>query len=146
MRLGLRSYKDDNSFGDGRSIAQAAKEENMGSFTLGPLAVNALELSNVGATLASNGRWCEPNPIASVTDKNGREVFIDRPACEQAIDPEIAAALAAGMSHDIVDGTGADAAKRNHWSAPTAAKTGTTESHQSSAFLGFTLGLSLIHI
>ena len=142
VRLGLRSYKDDNSFGDGRSIAQAAKEENMGSFTLGPLAVNALELSNVGATLASNGRWCEPNPIASVTDKNGREVFIDRPACEQAIDPEIAAALAAGMSHDIVDGTGADAAKRNHWSAPTAAKTGTTESHQSSAFLGFTLGMS----
>ena len=142
VRLGLRSYQDENSFGDGRSIAQAAKDENMGSFTLGPLAVNALELSNVGATLASNGRWCEPNPIAEVTDEHGRQVFIDRPACEQAIDPEIAGALAAGMSHDIVEGTGAAAAKANNWSAPTAAKTGTTESHQSSAFLGFTRGMS----
>ena len=50
VRLGLRSYTDENSFGDGRSIAQAAKDENMGAFTLGPLPVNALELSNV-ATL-----------------------------------------------------------------------------------------------
>ena len=142
VRLGLRSYQDPDSFGDGRSIAQAAKEENMGAFTLGPTAVNALELSNVGATLASNGRWCEPNPIANITDDKGQQVFIDRPACEQALDPEIAAALAAGMSKDAVSGTGEDAAKRHGWSSPVAAKTGTTESHQSSAFLGFTLGMS----
>ncbi|UIZ92310.1 transglycosylase domain-containing protein [Corynebacterium sp. CNCTC7651] len=142
VRLGLRSYLNEGSFGDGRSIATAAKEENMGAFTLGPLAVNALELANVGATLASGGRWCEPNPIASVTDKHGQQVYIDRPACEQAIDPEIAAALANGMSQDTIDGTGARAAAANGWTAPIAAKTGTTESHQSSAFLGFSLGMS----
>lgn len=142
VRLGLRSYLEPNSFGDGRSIAQAAKEDNMGSFVLGPTAVNALELSNVGATLASGGRWCEPNPIRSVVDKHGQEVFIERPACEQAIDPEIAAALAQGMSHDVMSGTAKDAAAANNWRAPVAAKTGTTESHQSSAFLGFTRGLS----
>ncbi|WP_175935751.1 transglycosylase domain-containing protein [Corynebacterium sp. Marseille-P4321] len=142
VRLGLRSYLDENSFGDGRSIAQAAKEENMGAFTLGPTAVNPLELSNVGATLVSNGRWCEPNPIKSVTDERGQQVFIDRPACEQAVDPEVAAALAAGMSKDAVDGTGEEAAKRHGWTSPVAAKTGTTESHQSSAFLGFNLGMA----
>lgn len=142
VRLGLRSYQDENSFGDGRSVATAAKDGNMGSFTLGPLAVNALELSNVGATLASGGRWCEPNPIKSVKDKRGQEVYIDRPACEQAIDPEIAAALANGMSQDAVTGTASKSASAYGWTAPVAAKTGTTESHQSSAFLGFTRGMA----
>ena len=142
VRLGLRSYLDEGSFGDGRSIAQAAKDENMGAFTLGPLAVNALELSNVGATLASKGMWCEPNPIRSVTDKDGHEVYIERPACEQAIAPEVAAALSQGMSLDAIEGTAQRAANFNGWRAPVAAKTGTTESHQSSAFLAFTRGVS----
>lgn len=142
VRLGLRSYADENSFGDGRSIAQAAKEENMGAFTLGPLAVNALELSNVGATLASGGRWCEPNPIKEVLDQHGKQVFIDRPACEQAVSPEVAGALSHGMSKDIIDGTASASARNNGWSAQTAAKTGTTESHHSTAFLGFTRGMA----
>ena len=143
VRLGLRSYLDENSFGDGRSIAQAAKDENMGAFTLGPLAVNALELSNVGATLASRGVWCEPNPIRSVTDKHGQEVFIARPACEQAIDPEVAAALSQGMALDAINGTATRAANAHGWTAPVAAKTGTTESHQSAAFLAFTRGAAI---
>ena len=142
VRLGLRSYTEPNTFGDGRSVAQAAKEENMGSFVLGPTAVNPLELSNVGATLAAGGRWCEPNPIKSVVDKHGQEVFIQRPPCEQVIDPDIAGALALGMSHDTIDGTAKDAAAASRWTAPVAAKTGTTESHQSSAFLGFTRGMA----
>ena len=142
VRLGLRSYLDENSFGDGRSVAQAAKDDNMGAFVLGPTAVNALELSNVGASLASNGRWCEPNPVKSVRDKHGQEIYIERPDCEQAIDPEVAGALAQGMSHDTKSGTAKDAAAANGWTAPVAAKTGTTESHQSSAFLGFTNGMA----
>lgn len=142
VRLGLRSYTDEQSFGDGRSIAQAAKDENMGAFTLGPLPVNALELSNVGATLASDGRWCEPNPIKEVLDEHGQQVFIDRPACEQAVSSDVAATLSRGMSEDITDGTAAASARNNGWSAPAAAKTGTTESHQSTAFLGFTRGMA----
>ena len=46
------------------------------------------------------------------------------------------------MSKDVVDGTGSAAAKHNNWTFPAAAKTGTTETHQSSAFLGFTRGMS----
>ncbi|MCT1628961.1 transglycosylase domain-containing protein [Corynebacterium sanguinis] len=142
VRLGLRSYAADGTYDGERSIEQAAAEGNMGSFVLGPLAVNALELSNVGATLASNGRWCEPNPIAKVTDRFGQEVYIDRPACEQAVDKEVAAALAQGMSEDIKSGTAKRAAAAAGWDAPVAAKTGTTESHQSSAFFGFNRALA----
>lgn len=142
VRLGMRSYQDEGTFGDGRSIATAAKEDNMGAFTLGPTPVNALELSNVAATLASEGRWCEPNPVKSVTDKHGQEVYIERPDCEQAVEPDVAAALANGMAQDTTEGTAARSASANGWRVPVAAKTGTTESHQSSAFLGFTRGLA----
>ena len=48
------------------SLADFVKRQNLGSFTLGPIEVNALELSNVAATLASGGMWCPPNPIDKV--------------------------------------------------------------------------------
>lgn len=136
VKLGLRSYTAPGTYGD-TSIADYFKEANLGSFTLGPTAVNAVELSNVGATLASHGRWCEPNPIAQVTDRDGNEVFLDRPDCETVLDPGIADALAQAMSEDAVSGTAERAANAYGWNSPVAAKTGTTESHQSSAFLGF---------
>ena len=137
VKLGLRSYTDEGSFDGESSIADYMKDNNLGSYTLGPTAVNPLELSNVAATIASGGMWCEPNPIASVHDREGNEVYIDRPTCERAIDAETASALAVGMSKDTVSGTAASAASMYGWSLPTAAKTGTTESNQSSSFMGF---------
>lgn len=142
VRLGLRSYDKDGTFDGERSVKEAAVGGNMGSFVLGPLAVNALELSNVGASIASGGRWCEPNPIARVTDKHGQEVVIDRPDCEQVMDKDTAGELAAGLSDDASDGTAKRAADAAGWHSPVAAKTGTTESHQSSAFLGFNQAIS----
>ncbi len=141
VRLGLRSYEGEGTHGD-TSIAQYTKDANLGSFTLGTTAVNALELSNVGATIASGGRWCEPNPIAEVTDRQGREVYIERPDCESVMDQDVAYALADALSGDAVDGTAENAANQYGWSAPVSAKTGTTESNQSSAFIGFNGALS----
>lgn len=137
VKLGLRSYEEEGSFDGESSIADYMRDNNLGSYTLGPTAVNPLELSNVAATLASNGRWCEPNPVAKIVDRKGEEVAIERPACEEAVSPEIAHALSIGLSDDIKTGTAAPAAGAFGWGVPTAAKTGTTESHQSSAFLGY---------
>ncbi|RNE49024.1 transglycosylase domain-containing protein [Corynebacterium alimapuense] len=142
VNLGLRSYAEEGSYDGEQSIAEYTKAANLGSFTLGPNAVNPLELANVGATLASSGRWCEPNPIAKVTDRDGQEVFLDRPACEDALDPDVADALTSGMSEDLKTGTGSRAAQNAGWSGEAAAKTGTTESHQSAAFLGFNSGFA----
>ncbi|AKK02156.1 transglycosylase domain-containing protein [Corynebacterium epidermidicanis] len=137
VRLGLRDYTDEGSFDGQASIAQYVKDHNMGSFTLGPMAVNPLQLSNVGATIASEGMWCEPNPIESVTDRFGQKVEVKHTPCEQAVDAKVATALGEALSDDVKNGTASDAARAAGWSAPTAAKTGTTESHQSAAFLGF---------
>lgn len=142
VKLGLRSYAEPGTHDGERSIADYMKEANLGSYTLGPTPVNPLELANVGATIASGGRWCEPNPIVKVTDRNDQEIFLDRPDCEDAIDQGVANALAIGMSDDLTIGTGSNAARANGWSGEAAAKTGTTESHQSSAFLGFNSNFS----
>ena len=140
VRLGMRSYAAPGSSGQGdQSLADLIKEQNLGSFTLGPVAINPLELSNVAATLSSGGKWCPPNPIDSIVDREGKPVPLTQQACEQVIDPGLANTLANAMSKDDqAGGTSAAAAGSVGWTYPMAGKTGTTESHRSSAFLGFT--------
>jgi membrane peptidoglycan carboxypeptidase len=141
VRLGLRSYADPGSAGQGddQSMADFQKSQNLGSFTLGPTYVNPLELSNVAATLASSGKWCPPNPIDSIFDRYGKPVPITQQACEQVVDPGLANTLANAMSKDDqAGGTSASAAASAGWNLPMSGKTGTTESNRSSGFLGFT--------
>ncbi|MCF8569168.1 penicillin-binding protein [Gordonia sp. HY002] len=156
VRLGLRSYNSPGTSGFGdQSLAEHIKKGNFGSFTLGPFAVNALELSNVAATLASGGTWCPPNPIQSIQqvkrDKYGNRVMNENgdpamvpvpftpPACEQVVDKGLANTLANAMSEDDRGGgTSAAAAASTGWSLPLSGKTGTTEAHRSAGFLGFT--------
>lgn len=145
VRLGLRSYTEPGTSGhdDNQSLADMIKGQNLGSFTLGPLAVNPLELSNVAATLASGGTWCPPSPIAEVIDRYGKPVPLTEQACEQVVEPGLANTLANAMGKDSSGGgTASGAAASAGWNLPVSAKTGTTESHRSSAFLGFTNSLA----
>ena len=144
VRLGLRSYAlpgtardyDPNST---ESLADFVKRQNIGSFTLGPIEVNGLELSNVAATIASGGTWCPPNPIDKVYDRHGNEVAVTTETCEQVVPEGLANTLANALSKDDTGaGTAAGAAGSVGWNLPMSGKTGTTESNRSSAFLGFT--------
>ncbi|RVW00325.1 penicillin-binding protein [Rhodococcus xishaensis] len=140
VRLGLRSYTDPGSSGFGdQSMADMQKEQNLGSFTLGPTWVNPLELANVGATLASHGKWCPPTPIDSIIDRLGKPVPITQQACEQVVDPGLADTLSVALSKDDAPGgTAFAAANSAGWNLPMSGKTGTTESNMSSGFLGYT--------
>src|SRR5690606_2910347 len=143
IRLGMRSFTKPATSGYGNQrVAEMVKNQNLGSFTLGPVAINPLELSNVAATLASGGRWCPPSPIAEVVDRYGKPVPLTEQACEQVVEPGLANTLANAMSKDDTAGTAAGAAQATGWNMPMAGKTGTTESHRSSAFLGFTDSLA----
>jgi membrane peptidoglycan carboxypeptidase len=143
VKLGMRSYAlpgtarayDPQS---NESLADFVKRQNLGSFTLGPIEINALELSNVAATLASGGTWCPPSPIDKVFDRHGNEVSFTTDACEQAVPEGLANTLANAMSKDDKSGTAAGSAGATGWSLPMSGKTGTTEAHRSSAFVGFT--------
>ncbi|MGK2865590.1 MAG: transglycosylase/D,D-transpeptidase PonA2 [Mycobacterium sp.] len=144
VRLGLRSYALPGTARDydpdsNESLADFVKRQNLGSFTLGPIEVNGLELSNVAATIASGGTWCPPNPIDKVFDRNGTEVAVTTETCEQVVPEGLANTLANALSKDDTGaGTAAGAAGSAGWSLPMSGKTGTTESNRSSAFLGFT--------
>ena len=144
VRLGLRSYAlpgtarayDPES---NESLADFIKRQNIGSFTLGPFQLNALELANVAATLASGGVWCPPNPIDKIFDRHGKEVPVDSQPCDQAVPEGLANTFANALSKDDKSpGTAAGAAASTGWELPMSGKTGTTESHRSAGFLGFT--------
>lgn len=143
VRLGLRSYAEPgtarayNPKSD-ESLADYVKRENIGSFTLGPFEVNALELSNVAATLASGGMWCPATPIEKVLDRRGKEISVPGPKCEQVVPEGLANTLTNALAKDTTIGTGTAAAGSVGWGLPMAGKTGTTESHRSSGFLGYT--------
>ncbi len=144
VKLGLRSYALPGTARDydpesNESLADFVKRQNLGSFTLGPIEVNALEFSNVAATLASGGMWCPPNPIDKVFDRRGQEVSVTTETCEQVVPEGLANTLANALSKDDQGGgTAAGSAGSAGWSLPMSGKTGTTEAHRSSAFLGFT--------
>jgi membrane peptidoglycan carboxypeptidase len=147
VKLGMRSYALPGTARDydpqsNESLADFVKRQNLGSFTLGPIEVNALELSNVAATLASGGVWCPPNPIDKVIDRTGKDVAVTTETCEQVVPEGLANTLANAMSKDDQSGTAASAARSAGWSLPVSGKTGTTEAHRSSGFVGFTSALA----
>jgi membrane peptidoglycan carboxypeptidase len=143
VRLGMRSLAttpfDDPRTGrpTDRSIAEVTKAQKQASFTLGVTPTSVLELANVGATLASSGKWCPPSPIESITDSTGAAVAVTEAPCEQVVDPALANTLLTGLSKDSVSGgTAARAAGAVGWDRPMAGKTGTTQQHKSAAFFG----------
>jgi membrane peptidoglycan carboxypeptidase len=144
VKLGLRSYAEPGTARDynpdsNESLADFVKRQNLGSFTLGPIEVNALELSNVAATLASGGVWCPPSPIDKVFDRKGNEVAVPAEPCDQVVPEGLANTLANAMSKDALGmGTAAGSAGAAGWDLPVSGKTGTTEAHRSSGFVGFT--------
>jgi membrane peptidoglycan carboxypeptidase len=148
VRLGLRSYALPGTARDydpesNESLADFIKRQNLGSFTLGPFEVNPLEFANVAATLASGGVWCPPNPIDKVFDRNGKDVAVTTETCEQVVPEGLANTLANAMSKDDQgSGTAAGSAGAVGWDLPMSGKTGTTEAHRSSAFIGFTNNLA----
>ncbi len=86
VRLGMKSlattpFVDPNTHRrTDRSIAEVTKAQRQASFTLGVSPTSVLELANVGATLASAGKWCPPSPIESVTGQNGKPVPVKEAA------------------------------------------------------------------
>jgi len=144
-KLGLRNTLATNDAGAAPNPASSNPQynepqsqyfQNLLSFTLGNSPVSPLEMANVSATLMSGGVWCPPNPILSMTDRNGNAVPVPQQACEQVIPAGVANTLEAGLSKDTTSGTSAEAARAAGWTRPDIGKTGTTQQSESVAFVG----------
>jgi membrane peptidoglycan carboxypeptidase len=123
---------------------------NWGAFTLGVSATTPLELTNAYATLAADGKYCEPIPVVEITDMAGKKLDAANPRCKQVVNPEVARAAidvarcpvgdnsATGQCHGATAGNVRSIVKR-----PVAGKTGTTDSERSAAFVAMTRQLAV---
>jgi membrane peptidoglycan carboxypeptidase len=145
-RLGLRWRTDVD-----RKMAQPDHADGWGSFTLGVSDATPIEMANVFATLAAQGRYCEPLPVLSITTRNGtpavyKGVGVATPRCHQAVTPAVAEA--ATDAARCVTGYGAATGSCGGWETspmvyatlgrPVAGKSGTTDSNKTAWFCGFT--------
>ncbi len=104
------------------------------SLVLGSGSVPPLTLANSYATLAADGKYCDVNPIESITTANGKKIKLPATKCKQVISPDVARGATELLKGVIQFGTGTAAGIGR----PAAGKTGTHEAHQQSWFVGFT--------
>lgn len=149
-RLGLTWHTDID-----RLQASPAKARTWGAFTLGVADTSPLEMAGAYATLAADGKYCSPLPVASVTAPGGVTVnaegkpYAPGPNCVQAIAPEVARggldAARCVTGYNAAGGAcggGTAPAVYKIVGRPVAGKTGTTDDNRAIWFIGITPGLT----
>jgi membrane peptidoglycan carboxypeptidase len=123
------------------------KEVNIwGSFTLGVSDTTPLDLANAYATLAADGIYCQPLPVLSVKDADGRALDAAKPSCHRAISADVARAgtdaarcpVGQQSAYGKCDGGTAAAVGALFGKRPVAGKTGSSEGNATETFVGFT--------
>jgi membrane peptidoglycan carboxypeptidase len=136
--------------------ASPEKAKNWGAFTLGVSDATPLEMANAYATVAADGRYCEPLPVLSVTKPDGTpmtwkpdgstETDVANPRCRQELKPDVARAATDAARCPVGDkpargscgGWSTADMVRGIVGRPVAGKTGTTDSTRSAWFVGYT--------
>lgn len=145
-RLGLKWRNDVD-----RTMASPEHASGWGSFTLGVSDVTPIEMANVVATVAADGRYCAPSPVISIKRPDRRDAMykgqpVAAPRCHQAFSPAVA--RAATDAARCVTGYGAARGSCGGWETspmvyaimqrPVAGKSGTTDGERTAWFIGFT--------
>jgi membrane peptidoglycan carboxypeptidase len=145
-RLGLRWRTEVD-----QRMASPEHADGWGAFTLGVSDVTPIEMANVFATVAAEGKYCEPLPVASIRGPDGKNTqykgrIVALPRCKQAVPADVA--VAATDAARCVTGYGASRGGCGGWETspmvhaimnrPVAGKSGTTDSNKSAWFVGFT--------
>jgi membrane peptidoglycan carboxypeptidase len=136
MKFRAKGTKDapaDYEFANNPDMAK-----NWGPFTLGVSDAVPLELANAYATLAADGKYCEPIPVSKITDHNGNVLReVTKPRCNQAIKEGVARAavdaarcpVGDGSSTSRCDSTGTAPYARGIVGKPVMGKTGTSDAN-----------------
>ncbi|MGC5017567.1 penicillin-binding protein [Micromonospora sp. DT47] len=139
QKLGI-TFRDSE---DARFAREGANQ--WGAFTLGVSATTPLEVANAYATLAADGKYCEPIPVQEIKDPEGKKLDIANPRCEQRIGTQVARAAVDAARCPVGDGSATSkcngATARNVHGivgAPVAGKSGTTDGDKTSALVAMT--------
>ncbi|MFC0003057.1 transglycosylase domain-containing protein [Micromonospora siamensis] len=118
---------------------------NWGAFTLGVAATTPLDLANAYATVASEGMYCAPTPVVSVTTPDGAKVPVGQPSCKRVLSEDVARAATDAARCPV--GQQSAYGQCNGGTAsgvdgivgrPVAGKTGSSEKNATETFVGFT--------
>ncbi|MGH3496107.1 MAG: transglycosylase domain-containing protein [Nocardioidaceae bacterium] len=117
------------------------KQDEVGPFTLGVTDVSPLTMAAAYATWPARGMYCQPMPVTSVTDVNGKVLKTWHRSCHRVVKPAVADQI-----NDILRGVqqpGGFGYDLGHTglNIPSAAKTGTTDKNVSVWYMGYTPSL-----
>ena len=104
--LGVTSLNQPDNSGNGLSVGQTVVAGTYYTYTLGQTATSALELTSAYGTVANDGVYCPPVPIASITDAAGQPVTFAKPACSKQLDPIVARTALQILVGDTTDTNG----------------------------------------
>jgi membrane peptidoglycan carboxypeptidase len=128
-------------YADGYDLSEVkpdGRTAEVASFTLGSTEISPLTLANAYATVAAHGVYCKPRVITRIVDRDGKDLSVPAPKCNQAITRNVADGAAAVLTN-VVDGnisgrTGAPMALGRD----TIGKTGTIDNNAAVWFAGST--------
>jgi membrane peptidoglycan carboxypeptidase len=148
-RLGIQ-FRAGN---DARMANDRDKARGWGSFTLGVSGTTPLELANAYATLAADGKYCEPIPVQQIVDHDGNKLDVASPRCRQVIKTEVARSAIDAARCPVGDGSrtsrcdgGTATEIRGVVGKPVAGKTGTTDGEKTASLVVTTKQLAVAGI
>ncbi|MEU7927379.1 penicillin-binding protein [Micromonospora sp. NPDC049801] len=131
---------------DAKFAATKDAAHQWGAFTLGVSSTTPLDLANAYATLAADGKYCEPIPVQEIRDPEGKKLDIANPRCEKRFSTEVARAAVDAARCPVGDNSKTSkcgssrtaAAVKGIVDAPVAGKSGTTDSEKTAALVAMT--------
>ncbi|OMH27566.1 hypothetical protein BKD30_02595 [Tersicoccus phoenicis] len=108
------------------------------SFIGGTEGVSPLTMASAFATFSTDGKYCAPVGITSVTDRKNKTYEVPQANCRQTIKTEVAQGVNSVLQEVLVRGSG----YQRGIGVPAAAKTGTTDNSEYTWMVGYTKGLA----
>ncbi|MFD6567200.1 penicillin-binding protein [Micromonospora profundi] len=139
---------------DAKFAATKDAAHQWGAFTLGVSSTTPLDLANAYATLAADGKYCEPIPVQEIRDPEGNKLDIANPRCEKRFSTDVARAAVDAARCPVGDnsktskcgGSRTAGNVRGIVDAPVAGKSGTTDSEKTAALVAMTKQYSVAGI
>lgn len=116
-------------------------EQEVPSLCLGIMDLSLFELVGAQCIFANNGIFNRPTTILRIEDRNGNVIYNAKPHAVEVLNENVAYETLLMMKKVVTSGTGGSLRGGQSWGnvlAPTAGKTGTTQSNSDGWFVGLT--------
>jgi membrane peptidoglycan carboxypeptidase len=113
-----------------------------------------MELANAYATLAADGKYCEPIPVQEIKGPDGKKLDVAKPRCKKVVSTDVARAAVDAARCPVGDNSSTSKCVGNRTAGnvrgivdhPVAGKSGTTDSGKTAALVAMTKQLSVAGI